>query len=722
MTSFEMLIVVACVFCCCFAARTPVAAVLPHVKVSYVPLPPIPCCSNVNTSNTSKKGRYADDHTMVVATRNSCPENCTGICRTSTTGEDHHFAEKQSHHHHHHQDGHDNDHDGDWPFSGLPPAARVFGALEGQLSNRRRAQRKEDQLRCMLRCIFALLPSSLSSPSSSSSSSFTKTIATTRTTTTATDDSMMSRYQQQQQQQQPQLIPENVEHEDQESTTLRPFTIVDFGGGSGHLAIPLALLLQQRQQQEQQVDSFTLSATSTARPPPLPISYRVIVVDLGKRSLDLLHKKASHCAAAAAADGGGGSANDNAGDSSRCVEHLAMHEDKNVDNDEDARRCRLQPCHGIPNLFTFYGPVEEFNDIPFDMGVALHLCGEATDVAIRKCFHNNNNKNNNKAADTAPASLVFCPCCVGKLNAQRKNPYVWQATGTNMPTISYPQSKLFQRYISTKENWNALAQAADYSSHSCSSSNDTATILHESRTHSNAIRRTAKALVETDRLLFLREQTTAANNTATYETVLTRMIPWEATPKNDIIMAWPGTRTTTTRERGSELNTRATIARQPWMDATDRECESDIQQTRNLLVASIHPSDNANRHSYATTNVNGADATFMVQDSIYWTAQEEIEIRNRLQDYFLNHHYDKDDDHDQHERKILIFPTGMGRRKRKLVHHVAESLNLAHWCEGRKAADKTVAVAIRRTPPTPPPPQPLLPQQEKAKAKEQAIS
>jgi Methyltransferase TRM13 len=696
---------------CVLAART-VAAVLPHVKVSYVPLPPTPSyCYIYNNSNNidnnnNNNGRRHDD-VLTTASDNVCPEeNCT-TGNISNSANDHHHAQKR--HHHDKVDG--DDPDDDWPFFGrLPPAARVFGTLEGQLSNRHRAQRKEDQLRCMLRCIFALLPSS--------SSSCLRTATSATATVDPNGREYHHHYHHHHQQQQ-------VE-QDQERTP-RPFTIVDFGGGSGHLAIPLALLLQQRQQQQQKEnDSFTTTTTSSTparpQPPPSTLSYRVIVVDLGKWSLDLLHKKASHC-------GGGtnscSAVDDNdGGDCGRSVQHVAVHvKDKDED---DFRRCRLQPCHGIPNLFTFFGPVEEFNDIPFDMGVALHLCGEATDVALRKCFNSNNTTANDDATTTAPpASLVFCPCCVGKLNAQRKNPYVWQATGTNMPTISYPQSKLFQQYISSTDDWNALAQAADYSSHTCSSScnsndnntnndDDTTTIPHESRTHSNAIRRTAKALVETDRLLFLQQQTTATKNTRTYETALTRMIPWEATPKNDIIMAWP---TSTARKRGSEWNTTTTIARQSWMDATELECESDIQQTRNLLVGNDHsPSGSRaateNRHAYATANVNGANG-IVVQDSIYWTAQEEIEIRNRLQAYFFNHHDDDHDDlhhHDQHERKILVFPTGMGRRKRKLVHHVAEILNLAHWCEGHKAADKTVAVAIRRRRP----PTPLLPQQEQA--------
>lgn len=42
------------------------------------------------------------------------------------------------------------------------------------------------------------------------------------------------------------------------------------------------------------------------------------------------------------------------------------------------------------------------------------------------------------------------------------------------------------------------------------------------------------------------------------------------------------------------------------------------------------------------------------------------------------------------------FPTGMGARKRKLIHFVAENLGISHWGEGRKDAEKTVVVARQR--------------------------
>ena len=87
--------------------------------------------------------------------------------------------------------------------------------------------------------------------------------------------------------------------------------------------------------------------------------------------------------------------------------------------------------------------------------------------------------------------------------------------GSNEATISYPQSSLFCKLISNQDDWDKLAKAADYSNEL------------EIQTDQNAPRRTAKALLETDRRLFLEER-------YQYKTAMLKMEPLEATPKNDI--------------------------------------------------------------------------------------------------------------------------------------------------------------------------------------------
>lgn len=400
-----------------------------------------------------------------------------------------------------------------WPFHTLPAAARVWGTLEGQLAQKERATRKEAQIRSMIRCVLALLP-------------------TTKTTL-----------------------------RDKEEENSASYTIVDFGGGSGHLAIPLALLLP---------------------------SCRIVVVDLGQHSLELMHQKAELCQI-------------EGNDSTR----LPLSDDS-IDG---MRRCRA-----IPNLFSFHGPVESFNQ-PFDMALALHLCGEATDVALRKCVQ--------------AQAIVFAPCCVGKLNRERKNPYVWQATGANDPSIKYPQSNQFCQFLNEESDWNELAKAADYSN------------IAECRSSRNAARRTAKALLETDRRLFMEE-------TFGFRTALTRMEPWEATPKNDIILGW--------RDSCSFKQT-----------ARDSECEADIQLTIDHLLIPM-------------SEGNSSSKPHRLMNCVDWTSDEEEAIREQIQVYV---------DSKEH---TFVFPVRLPRRIRKLVHYVADQMGLEHWSEGKVRADKTVSV------------------------------
>lgn len=434
-----------------------------------------------------------------------------------------------------------------WPFDArLPSAARVCGPLPGQLSNRDRATRKEDQVRSMLRVILPLIPIY------------------------------------------------GVEEEEE-----RTCTIVDFGGGSGHLSIPLALL----------------------RP-----SCTVVCVDLSSRSLELLHDKAAHCA---------------------CVSDPQQHPPTLpiVPN--------IQQRTHILNLFTYHGAADTYTDQPVDVAVALHLCGEATDVVLRF------------AGKLQASAIVVAPCCVGKLAASAKNPYVYQATGCNIPTVQYPQSRLFRQLVVDPNDWNALAKAADYSS------------VDECRTSRNATRRTAKALLETDRRLYLQE-------TFGYVTVLSRMEPWEATPKNDIVAAWLPP---------NNYNCAATPPPPPFtaglqqqqQQEMDHDCQVDIQLTVDHLLIGSSKAVIDNDQTESPSSCSAMDG------SVDWTWKEEQQIRRQLILQFPS--AVGAGGGGEENDKVVIFPTRMGGRRRKLVHYVAEQMGLAHWCQGSKYADKTVAVA-----------------------------
>jgi Methyltransferase domain len=376
----------------------------------------------------------------------------------------------------------------EWPFHRLTPSAGVFGSLPGQIAQPERSRRKEEQVTSMLRCILPLIPAA------------SKTV------------------------------------------------VVDFGGGSGHLSIPLALL----------------------RP-----ECTVICLDLSKQSLDLLHQKASRCVTA------------------------------NEITDMDEKTCTSTSSKksetAIRNLFSYHGAADTFPE-QFNIAVALHLCGEATDVVLQL------------AGSLGASSIVAAPCCVGKLSADKRNPYVFQATGQNHPTVQYPRSSVFCQVITEQKDWNALAKAADYSD------------AGECRTSRNAVRRTAKALLETDRQCFLEEA-------FGYETALMRMDPWEATPKNDIIVAWA-------RQGRNSIATRI-----------DNKCQADIQLTIDYLLPSKNPGNRQLTVSPATAS-----------DNVDWTHDEEYSIRNKLQEFIGS------------GQEVLVFPVRMGGRKRKLVHFLAEQV------------------------------------------------
>jgi len=284
------------------------------------------------------------------------------------------------------------------------------------------------------------------------------------------------------------------------------------------------------------------------------------------------------------------------------------------------------------------------------------------------------------------------PCCVGKLSTETFNPDVYHATGRNNATVRYPQSALFCRVLESdksdsnsnsksndkknsntkEEDWNALAKAADYSNE------------HEFRTSRNASRRTAKALLETDRRLFL--------ETNRYLTALTKMKPLEVTPKNDILVAW---RPELYREVETDPKT--------LFCTPDAECLADIEVAKSHLLLSSIPTTvdtadsatDSNADSNTTTNTNNKTSTNTILQSQGvrndWTEQEEDEIKKSITDFLERTNTDTDS-----KKEVLVFPSRMGGRKRKLIHYIAEKLNLAHWGQGKKDSEKTVAVARRR--------------------------
>jgi hypothetical protein len=468
-----------------------------------------------------------------------------------------------------------------WPFNILPSAGCVRSCSSdrseplGKLSGMR-AVRKEGQLRSLIQCVLAMMPTQ----------SF--------------------------------LVPVEAcsPHDEKDvSKEGKRIQIVDFAGGTGHLGLPLALLLP---------------------------NCDIIVVDLKATSLELVHEKANQMVLKEVTPTNPKLDEDKMEGKNASKKKKKRPKPPGASREIDVtlHSNELRQCLHIPNLYTFHGSIstyaEKYKD--FDIGLALHACGEATDLVLRAC-------------GVAKASFIVSPCCVGKLSRKRHNPYIYHATTSNEPTISYPQSQVYCKYISSSEGFDALAKAADYSE------------MKDMRTSRNASRRTAKALLEMDRLLFMKEKY------GYNEIVLTRMDPWEASPKNDILIGWQNESYTCdpylSSHNGFKHVTQCS------------ECNADINMAINQLVS---PREKNN------LMIRNESTLFATNCSVEWTTDEELYYRNILETFRSNH-----------EENTMSFPTGMGSRKRKIVHFLAEDLKLRHWSEGKRDAEKVVVVGKKST-------------------------
>jgi len=486
------------------------------------------------------------------------------------------------------------------------------------------------QLANLIQCVLALLPDDIRHPTTTSSTAnFDKNDCSSSST-------------------------------QRQSSSTRTFRIVDFGGGTGHLAVPLALLLPHCD---------------------------VVCVDLKKWSLDLLHRRVDGSLA--------DSTNGNNGSTTSTQQHQKQH---NNSHKLPLQSTQIQTSGVLPNLSTYHGSIQTYPH-NFDIGVSLHACGEASDWVLRKCLE-------------SEANFIVCSCCCGKLRREAGNPYVFQSTGGNEKEIHYPQSKVFaslggwdehkalgdlnkaddnnlplvnncsnsQRSRMTSEMFDEIAKAADYSE------------LGDVRKPRNACRRAAKSLVEWDRLLFAKETIACNEGVDTHESnvVLTRMVPWEASPKNDILIGWSQERCNPYRHGNAGCASGVKLTRMPEEDAT---CDVDFQVALHHLFGQDVPT-----HSRGSMN-DMTDLAHECNDQNDWTAQEEADITSQIKTFLLRLDGVMDDKemcNGNDKSNILKFPTGMGPRKRKLIHYVAENMGLRHWGEGKKDSEKIVVVALRK--------------------------
>lgn len=145
---------------------------------------------------------------------------------------------------------------------------------------------------------------------------------------------------------------------------------------------------------------------------------------------------------------------------------------------------------GLSNVWFIQANMEYFTGT-FDIGVALHACGVATDMVIEHCIQ-------------TQAAFVTCPCCYGFIQ--------------NTSKFQFPKSQQFKETLSYKEHM-ILCRFAD----------QTAVQLPPQR---RLIGKQCMCLVDLDRARAAEEQG--------YSVQVISMEPESCSPKNNMIVGVPG--------------------------------------------------------------------------------------------------------------------------------------------------------------------------------------
>jgi len=150
------------------------------------------------------------------------------------------------------------------------------------------------------------------------------------------------------------------------------------------------------------------------------------------------------------------------------------------------------------------GDVADF-DAPFDIGLATHLCGGATDLAMANCLDQK-------------AAFLVTPCCLGKL----KYHVATKNNNSKGNSLQYPRSTWLQKHL-TAEEYVDLSRFGD-----CSVAEDGVGGRMEEGENGNGMRLEGKMLLDADRLEVARE--------AGYETELgTLGSKSDCGPKSDVL-------------------------------------------------------------------------------------------------------------------------------------------------------------------------------------------
>jgi hypothetical protein len=159
-----------------------------------------------------------------------------------------------------------------------------------------------------------------------------------------------------------------------------------------------------------------------------------------------------------------------------------------VENKEESLRRGWERVEklGLTNVLLYQCNLDYF-DSQFHVGVALHACGTASDLVLRKCI-------------SSDASFVCCPCCYGAIRGNH--------------ILHYPRSRLFQASGISLKHYFILAHASDQT--------------HDEKHVKTQQGTFCMRLIDTDRLVKARENG--------YQVILKKIIPETASPKNHILI------------------------------------------------------------------------------------------------------------------------------------------------------------------------------------------
>ena len=203
---------------------------------------------------------------------------------------------------------------------------------------------------------------------------------------------------------------------------------------------------------------------------------------------------------------------------------------------------------GLTNVTIFEGRIEGYvaamiaegagGAHTFEVGVAMHACGAATDFAQLACMQ-------------CGAAFVLCPCCVGKLQLASRRGSSGGLDGVaagestappaakvarrsddnaeaHLPTLLHPRSRWLRALVGAVE-FSTLASIADHNALAHAASPSTVVVTDGAKRVD--VHRRCKVLLELDRARCAEE--------GGYATFLSRLEPPTASKKRDIIVGIP---------------------------------------------------------------------------------------------------------------------------------------------------------------------------------------